>query len=140
MPRYDFSSVDRFSALAALGQARVLEWMAVATQALLMEGAARRQEWQEVERGLQALGWDTGAMADLPQFAAAAAHWGQWCIRQQLALSQALFAAISFEALGLSVSGRREGLNPGRRRSAVVIDFPDRRRNASPDPSPEPMG
>lgn len=129
VPRIDHSSLDRFGALAALGQARLLEWCAALAQALLTEGAQRRREWDQALRAADVLGWNGALTLPVLKLGEIAQVWGVWYVRQQLAVAQALLASFPLSPLGFApVSGRRAGMDPGRRRAAVVIDFPDRRR------------
>lgn len=125
---------DRLTALAFLSQARWLEWQALSGQAMWLE-------WQRVRQDVESLHPWWSSLTGAPDgwgpawaFTDIASAWWLWSIRGQLAAAQGLLDHCALPYLGLPrLSGRRAGFDPGRRRSAVVIDFPDRRR---PEPVP----
>lgn len=132
MPDASPTFADRLAALAFLGLARWLEWQALHAQASLVEWSQARREWQHVRPWLP----DGEAFTYDPiwNFTDVATMWCMGGIRGQLTAAQGLLAHCALPYLDLpSTSGRRHGVfDPGRRRNAVVINFPDRRR-------PEPI-
>lgn len=124
------SGVERFFALAALGQARCLEWQAAAVHVAAVEWAQHQQEWLDLGRGLESMSQSLPWLR--PQTLETALDvvqtWCAWSVKAQLATAHGLLASLSADTLGLpGASGRRAGFDLGRRSGAVVIDFPDRR-------------
>lgn len=120
----------QWGALVILGLARSFEWQAAASYVVIGEWSRQQQEWLatmvEMEYGFRHLGlsrshWER--MFDVFRL------WGTWGVTTQLAAAQGLVSSCSPQSLGLPASsGRRAGFDLGRRTSAVIIDFPDRRR------------
>jgi hypothetical protein len=132
MPDATHSFADRLAALAFLGQSRYLEWQALYAQTTLIEWSRTRREWQHQQQ------WVAGSNA-LPyepiwNFTDVATIWAMSAARSQLAAAQGLLAHCALPYLELAnASGRRQrAFDLGRRSSAVVINFPDRRH-------PEPI-
>lgn len=135
------SLVDRLTALAFFGQSRWLEWQALIAHTALREWSQAGRDWGYGDswqpwlaggrggNGLYGPAWEVAE-----NFSDIAKTWGRWTVHGQLATAQGLLNYCALPYLDLPyLSGRRSTiLDPGRRRSAIVINFPDRRR-------PEPL-
>lgn len=124
------SWVERFGALAALGQARSFEWQAAAVHVAADEWYRYQYQWLDLLHGLdelsQGLPWMRPKV--LENTVNVVGTWCSWSVKTYLSVAQGLLTSLTPETLGLpGASGRRSGFDLGRRSGAVVIDFPDRR-------------
>lgn len=133
MPDTAYPLADRLAALAFLGQSHWLDLQALCAQTALIEWSRMHREWQFSPPDFP--GSEMLPYGPIRNFTDVAILWAMWAVRGQRSAAQGLLAHCALPYLDLPIaSGRRHGAyDPGRRRQAVVINFPDRRR---PEPVP----
>ncbi|HEX5393990.1 MAG TPA: hypothetical protein VFW68_11930 [Rhodocyclaceae bacterium] len=133
MPDTPRPFADHLAALSFLGLARYLEWQGLVAQTVLIEWSQARRAQQYWQPPHTAMGDDHFISEPVSNFADVMTTWCMGAVRGQLAAAQGLRTYCALPYLDLpNLSGRRHtDFDYGRRQSAVVIDFPDRRRPES---------